>query len=360
MNKGIINYSQCWEDPKLLNEALALNSSDTVLSITSGGDNTLFLLLNSPKSLTSLDLNPAQNYLLELKIAAIKSLNHDEFLEFTGVKKSSERVKIFNKVKHSLSPKAYQWWSTRQDLIARGIIHCGRFERFLKIFRQYVLPLVHSRRIIITLLNSTTLQDQKDFYERVWDSNRWRLLFRIVTSRFILKNFARQRELFSHTVRDSIALEYGKRLHNNFISVPLSDNYFMHYCLMGTYGKSLPLYLEKKSHSLFENNQVGMPFIVTSDLLEYLGTVPDDTFSKFNLSDVFEALSLKENDAVWQEIIRTAKKGAIVAYWNNLVPRSYPQRFSNVIKDDKQKAQELHSKDRLFFYESFHINSILK
>lgn len=358
MNK--INYSQCWEDPNLLNEALALNSNDTVLSITSGGDNTIFLLLNNPQKITSLDLNSAQNYLLELKLAAAKSLNYDEFLEFTGVKKSSERIELFNKIKHSLSPEVYQWWTIRQDSIVGGIIHCGRFEKFLSMFRRYILPLVHSRKTIATFLNSTSLQDQKDFYQNVWDSKRWRLLFKIVTSRFVLKNFARQRELFGHTERSSIALEYSKRLCNNLTTVPLLDNYFMHYCLAGTYGKSLPMYLERASYSLLKSNQIGMPFIVTNDLLKYLRTVPDNTFSKFNLSDVFEGFSLQENDSVWQEIIRTAKKDAIVAYWNNLVPRSYPQRFSSIIRDDKQKAQELHLKDRIFFYESFHINTILK
>ena len=58
MTKQIINYSQCWEDPAVLNEALAINSQDIVLSITSGGDNTLALLLRNPQRVISIDLNP--------------------------------------------------------------------------------------------------------------------------------------------------------------------------------------------------------------------------------------------------------------------------------------------------------------
>ena len=98
MKKQIINYSQCWEDPVILNEALAINSQDTVLSITSGGDNTLALLLQHPQRIISIDFNKTQNYLLELKIAAIQALNHEELLEFLGANKSYHREELFKKV----------------------------------------------------------------------------------------------------------------------------------------------------------------------------------------------------------------------------------------------------------------------
>ena len=93
MKSEIINYSQCWEDPLLLNEALEINAQDTVLSITSGGDNTLFLLLKQPKKIVSIDFNPVQNYLLELKIATLKALPHGEVLEFLG--ESGARFLLF-------------------------------------------------------------------------------------------------------------------------------------------------------------------------------------------------------------------------------------------------------------------------
>ena len=98
MTNQIINYSQCWEDPILLNEALAINSQDIVLSVTSGGDNSLALLLKKPHKVISIDSNVAQKYLLELKSAAIGSLSHEELLEFLGAKKSSHREELFEKI----------------------------------------------------------------------------------------------------------------------------------------------------------------------------------------------------------------------------------------------------------------------
>src|SRR5438105_1314449 len=103
MNDDIINYSQCWEDPEVLLKALNINSNDIVLSVTSGGDNAIALLLCSPKKITAVDLNPTQNYLLELKLAAIQGLSYDEYLSFLGVTESSNRLGSFSKVKQYLT-----------------------------------------------------------------------------------------------------------------------------------------------------------------------------------------------------------------------------------------------------------------
>jgi S-adenosylmethionine-diacylglycerol 3-amino-3-carboxypropyl transferase len=359
MHKQIINYSQCWEDPAILDEALETHSEDAMLSVTSGGDNTLALLLKKPQQIISIDSNAAQTYLLQLKIAAIQSLHHDELLEFLGVRKSSQRVTLFEKVEKYLPVEATSWWANHQSFIQQGVIHVGRFERFLNSFSRYVLPLIHSKKTTESFLHTSSLQSQRDFYKNVWNSKRWRLFFRVITSRFVLKSFARQRGMFTHTESGTIAKEYLKRLDQNFNMVPIKDNYFMHFCLTDNYGQSMPPYLEAEELMSLKENLPRLS-IVTNDLTRYLQSMPDDSFSKFNLSDVFEPLSLEENDTLWQEIIRTAKNGARVVYWNNLVPRSFPQRFSANIRDDAQLASRLHSTDRVFFYGSFHVNTISK
>ncbi len=359
MTNQIINYSQCWEDPIVLNEALAINSQDIVLSVTSGGDNSLVLLLKKPYKVISIDSNAVQKYLLELKGAAIGFLSHEELLEFLGVKKSCRRKELFEKVEKHLSLEAASWWNKHRLLIERGVIHVGRFEKFLNSFRCYILPLIHSKKTVEAFLNTQSLQSQRDFYQNVWNSKRWRLFFRVITSRFVLKSFARQRGMFTHTEPGAIAKEYLKRLDRNFNAVPLKDNYFMHYCLAGNYGQSVPPYLEAKETVSLKENLSRLSMVV-NDLMSYLKSMPNDSFSKFNLSDIFEPLSLEQNDILWKEIVRTAKNGARVVYWNNLVPRTFPQQLSVNIKDEAQRATHLHSMDRVFFYGNFHINTILK
>ena len=67
-------FTHNWEDPECDHAALKIKSDDAVLAITSGGCNVLGFLLFDPEVIYSIDINPAQSYLLELKIAAIKAL----------------------------------------------------------------------------------------------------------------------------------------------------------------------------------------------------------------------------------------------------------------------------------------------
>ncbi|KPA15115.1 S-adenosylmethionine:diacylglycerol 3-amino-3-carboxypropyl transferase, partial [Candidatus Magnetomorum sp. HK-1] len=80
MGYSIIKYSVVWEDLDLLFNGLNITPDDNVLSISSAGDNVLGLLLKEPSSVTAIDMNVSQNFLLELKAAAIKELTYSEFL----------------------------------------------------------------------------------------------------------------------------------------------------------------------------------------------------------------------------------------------------------------------------------------
>jgi S-adenosylmethionine-diacylglycerol 3-amino-3-carboxypropyl transferase len=354
----VINYSQSWEDPLILGEALGVGSEDSVLSITSGGDNTLALLLARPRRVVSLDINPAQNYLLELKLAAARSLEYAEFLEFLGVTASRRRRGLFTRVAASMSDSARDWWHERPELIERGAIHAGRFERFLSVFRHLALPLVHSKSEIETFLAESDMETQKTFYRDEWNSIRWRFILRLFSSRSILKRFARQRGMFAHAEEGGIGGEFLARFARVAESIPLGGNYFMRYCLTGHYGKDLPLYLEERNFAHLRAIQPDALAIVTGSLVDYLQSQPEESFSRFNLSDVFEALSEAENQSTWNALVKVSTQGAVAAYWNNLVPRSFPKELAGKVWDDAERAQELYARDRVFFYGSFHRNII--
>ena len=66
-------FTHNWEDPESDQAALRIKSNDVVQAITSGGCNVLGFLLFDPKEIYSVDINPAQSYMLELKIEAIRS-----------------------------------------------------------------------------------------------------------------------------------------------------------------------------------------------------------------------------------------------------------------------------------------------
>ena len=53
-------------------QVLKINSADTVLTLTSGGCNSLNLCLHGAAHVVSVDCNPAQSALLELKATGIR------------------------------------------------------------------------------------------------------------------------------------------------------------------------------------------------------------------------------------------------------------------------------------------------
>src|SRR5215510_11462809 len=77
-------YNQCWEDYSVDQSVLQIGPDDRIVTITSAGCNTLNYLLFDPARIDSVDLNPHQTALLELKLAAIRSLTYDEFFALFG------------------------------------------------------------------------------------------------------------------------------------------------------------------------------------------------------------------------------------------------------------------------------------
>src|SRR5688572_6413334 len=81
-----INYSASNEDEN--SELIALQglTRPDILCITASGSRPLSLLLLDPQIVTAIDFNITQNYLLELKMLAIKNFDYPNFLKFIGAK----------------------------------------------------------------------------------------------------------------------------------------------------------------------------------------------------------------------------------------------------------------------------------
>lgn len=359
MDKELINYSQCWEDAQVLLEALGATKKGSVLSITSGGDNTFALLLGGADSVVSIDVNAAQNHLLELKRTAASTLKYPEYLEFLGVTTSEQRLALYDVVRPLLPETSAEYWSRQLEFIEDGVIHCGRFERFNKRFRNHVLPLIHSQYTIKEFLTQSSLQAQRLFYRTRWDSLRWRALFRIVCSRLVLERFARQPGIFAQTKRDNVGTVFLQRAENHFSRIPIIGNHFMHYLLTGGYGTTVPEYLTEHGHALLRAKEKKSLTIVNNDIYAYLSSVPNNTFLAYNLSDVFEPLSPTESVNLWREVIRSAKNGARVVFWTNLAESPRPENFSACVFEEAL-SQALREKDRVFFYEGVHVYTIHK
>jgi len=349
-----IHYAQCWEDPRSLGQALEVTPDDDVISIGSGGDNTLSLLLKQPRSLTAIDRDQAQIFLFELKTKAIERLDYDRFVGFIGARPCRERERLYGLIRPSLSAGAKRFWDTNNAFVRKGIIHCGKFETYFRIFRRFVLPLVHGRETVRRLLAAPSLEKQRIFYDRVWNDGRWQRLFRVFFGKFLLGHLGRDPSYFRFVRLDKVAEVLFDRARHALTEIPIRDNYFLEYILTGKNGH-LELahpYLQSANFAVLKDN-LGRLNLVCADLKTYLNTLPPRSVSKFNLSDVFEYMSDGEVESHLREIRRVSRPGAKLAFWTLFIPRSLPTALKDQIVPCSPRADNLFFDARTFFYGSF-------
>lgn len=349
-----IHYAQCWEDSKPLMRALAVNSEDDVTSIASGGDNTFALLLNNPRSLTAVDRNPAQIFLVELKMRAIEQLEYDEFIGFVGAQTCEDREQLYSYIRPHLSQEAQAYWDENSEVICKGIIHCGKFERYFRIFRRLVMPLIHSRKTIKKLLTFSSLEEQEKFYNQTWNNRRWQGLFRIFFGKFLLGLLGRDPSFFRYVTVRNIGEEILNWTRHGLTEVPIHKNFYIEYILTGGY-RNLNIahpYLQASNFHILKE-RIGRIRLVYESLEEHLKTLKAGTVSKFNLSDIFEYMSDKEVELALQEILRVSRPNARLAFWTLFIPRSVPSVLAKQITPYSDTSEKLHFTARTFFYGSF-------
>jgi S-adenosylmethionine-diacylglycerol 3-amino-3-carboxypropyl transferase len=284
----LIRYANCWEDADILCEALRPGPGMRVLSVASGGDNSLALAAEGAEVVAA-DLSFAQLACVELKCAAFRHLGHGEVLAFLGIRPSVARLSTYARLEHDLSQEARAFWAHRQDQVANGVIHAGKFERYFRLFRTRIVPLIHSKQTVRKLLEEKEEAARHVFYNSVWDSFRWRLMFRVFFSRYVMGRLGRDPEFFRY-VEGSISNRILSRTRYAFTALPTHANPYLHYILTGSFSRALPRYLRRDR---FEAVRDGM-----QNLTLYHGPIQEAAhahgaggFDGFNLSDIFEYLS---------------------------------------------------------------------
>jgi S-adenosylmethionine-diacylglycerol 3-amino-3-carboxypropyl transferase len=352
-----IRYAQCWEDADVLLEALAIQPGEICLSISSAGDNTLALLTRRPAKVIAIDLNPAQLACLELRVAAYRRLDHTGLLELMGSRPSRRREALYQRCRSQLSSAARAFWDAHPQEIACGIGGAGKFERYFATFRNRVLPLVHSRRQVDRLLRGGTPEEREAFYDRPWDTWRWRLMFRLFFSRFVMGRMGRDPSFFRY-VEGSVAERILTRARHALTALDPADNPYLQWILTGQHATALPFALRPENFELIRENLDRLEWHCRS-LEEFLASTADGTIDAFNLSDIFEYISAENYHRLLDKVIRAGRSGARLAYWNTLADRHRPEFMSDRLRPLVELSRTLHAQDKAFFYCAFVLEEIV-
>jgi S-adenosylmethionine-diacylglycerol 3-amino-3-carboxypropyl transferase len=321
-----IRYSNCWEDADVLCEALRPAPGTRFLSVASGGDNS-FALVAEGGTVVAADVSAAQLALVELKAAAVRRLDRDATLAFLGFRPATDRGRTFDTLRPELTERARVFWSTRRDEIETGVGHCGRFERYFRLFRTKALPWVHGRSAVRALLEERDERGRREFYEKVWNNRRWRLLFRVFFSRFVMGRLGRDPEFFRY-VEGSVADRILERAHYALTVLPTHANPYLEYIFTGNFGRTLPRWLRPGPFAALRERLERLT-LFEGPIQDAALTLREGGFDGFNLSDIFEYLEPDTCRAIYETLLETARPSARFAYWNMLAPRRRPEELTS-------------------------------
>ncbi|MEO6722396.1 MAG: DUF3419 family protein [Ferruginibacter sp.] len=344
-------FTQNWEDPESDHAALKIKNNDSVLAITSGGCNVLGFLLFDPELIYSIDINPAQSYLLELKIAAIKALDFDEFISLAGLKDYQQRIDLYQKIRSLLSTEAKDFWDGQHRILTNGFLMNGKYERFILLAGKF-LNLLQGRKRVQGLFIEKSKEEQEIYFDEVWNTKRFHYLFKLLFNKRMLAKRGLVADYFHFDDGSkSFAESFYNRSKKAFRNIPVKGNYFLSLYLLGKYRNDgeVPAYLKKENFNIIKQ-RVDRIKIITSDAQGWLDSMSAGTINCFALSNICELMSENDTHRLFAGVARTARPGARVIFRNLMVPREVPSDLKEQIVKDETLSKFVYDNDRSFVY----------
>jgi len=343
-------FAQVREDPLLEINALRPLPDARVIVVSSGGCTALSLLASGAGEVTAVDLNPAQNHLVELKAAALRRLTMPEIMSFFGIARGTpeRRARTYRTIRPLLSERGATFWDTNQRLLGRGALTCGVTEQFVGVVARVVKLFIHGPRRIELLLELDSLDEQREFFDRQWNSRRWRALFPLLLNRWTF-NRAFEPEFFREVDNPSFAAHFRGLLEHALCDVPVRSNYFLHQMLRGTYPtrvpNGVPPYLERTRREVLRT-RLDCLKLVDGGYAEYLATCPDSSIDALAISNICEWLDAGGIHRLFEQIVRVARPGARFCFRNFVGHTKIPDRFRGAVVEDEPAGRAAILRDK--------------
>ena len=197
---------------------------------------------------------------------------------------------------------------------------------------------------------------KEQFYEEVWDNGRWRALFRIFFSRTVMSRLGRDSSFFRYidgSMIDHVMMVAQRAM----VELPTHANPFLEYIATGTFRQSLPRYLQPERFQAVRDG-LDRVILVEGQVEEIAGTHAGDGFDGFNLSDLFEYMSESAGCEIHTQLLRHARAGARLAYWNMMAPRRFACGSNSGAVERTDLAEALQAVDHGFFYCAFVVEEV--
>lgn len=371
-------YNQIWEDPRVDLEALRIESDSRILTISSGGCNVLNYLGAKPESIVAVDLNRYHIYLLQLKIAAVRSLlSHEDFFAFFG---SGKHQSNLDNYKHFIAPvldaDARSFWESNGPVghlmhgkrinyfEAGGLYNHSRNGYFLRFFHRFshIVGLKPEE-----LLRAKSPEEQKELFELhiapFFDSIVIRVVGRLPVTMFGLGIPPQQlEELKQDAGGRSLVDVYRERTRRLACDFPIQENYFAWQAFARNYDtenrNAVPEYLKTENFNLLKSNAHRVLPVVGS-VTEQIRSQPRGAFNRFVFLDAQDWMNASTMTDLWQQIAEKAEPGSRIIFRTagsrSPLDKNLPANLLSKFRYESDLSKDLSARDRASIYGGFHL-----
>jgi S-adenosylmethionine-diacylglycerol 3-amino-3-carboxypropyl transferase len=370
-------YNTCWEDPRLDRTALKLGPDDNVLVITSAGCNALDYALVSPNHVHAVDMNPRQNALLDLKMAAIRNLEFGDFFKMFGEGRLPGVKEIYQqKLRSELPAWSQQFWDKKIkwfDNRKKTFYYRGTSGAIARMIRMYTDNVIRVRPHLDSLMNAESVEEQKTIYETHLKKKFWSGLMKFTMNRDTTMSMLgvpkAQRRQIETQYEGGLVKFIQDCMQSVFADLPMKDNYFWRVYMNGAYSRECcPEYLREENFQKLKGGLVDRISTHTDSVQGFLEKF-DGQISRYILLDHMDWLSdqffpLLESE--WQAIVDKATPDARLIWRSGglrtdfidqvqITKDGQVQKVAPMLSYETDLASQLHEKDRVHTYGSFYI-----
>jgi S-adenosylmethionine-diacylglycerol 3-amino-3-carboxypropyl transferase len=340
-SKNSILFSACQEDTRSELAAFGSIEGKRVFCVTAGGGRVLNLLVDRPKAITAVDLNPAQNALLELKMAAIRELDHDGYLEFLGVRPASDRLGTYKRrLRVLLSRDAQAFFDRSPKAVAAGILFQGNLEKYLRIGAR-VLKLGHPFGLG-KLLDARNLDEQRVAMAR-WETPFWRRAAHIVGHKRVIATLSGDPGFYRNLPDEPPLHEVlYDRVHRHLKNNVLRENTFLQLVLYGKYiyEEYLPPYLHAGSFDRIKSALAVVDIDIRTSMVTDALESSREGYDAFSISDISSYLDPGPHYRLYDSVLKAANPGARLCSRANIFHRPLaPVHAARVERDRDLEAR---------------------
>ena len=363
-------YNTCWEDPRCDRELLEFDADSEIVMITSAGCNALDYLLDNPRQINCVDVNPRQNALLQLKLATFKAGDFADLFALFG-KGAHRDVKALyqEKIRPELPEFAQRYWDKNLNFfngkgIRKSFYHYGTSGTFAWLTHQYLKAQRNLYDKVQQMFEAENIERQSAIYYEI-ERKLLNKLIEWVINRHVTMSLVgvprSQQELFIDKYERGALGYVQESLRKVFTKMDLHDNYFWRLYLNGSYTEECsPSYLKRENFDAIRDRASKIN-TNTCTISQFLRENPK-TYSHYILLDHQDWLAANNRPALeeeWLLILQNSRPGTRILLRSAAEQIDFfPDFVLDAVEFEREKTLEMHEQDRVGTYASVYMGIV--